>query len=93
MSDDKSMSFDDGDWYAASVGEFIGMLIDAGPSDRAVAFRVIEDGPQKGHGESYARRIEMVIIPDGQVRIVCEAVGVKGYNRIIRKQINAGLVT
>lgn len=59
--------YDDGNWYAVTLGHFIGLLVDAG-QDPAVVFRVSEDSEVDENGK-FVRRMEIVILPDGYVRV------------------------
>jgi hypothetical protein len=57
--------YDNGEWYAVTLGEFISLLVDAG-HDPAVKFRVKADGPLD-ENRAFERQIEMVLLPDGHV--------------------------
>jgi len=57
-------AFDDGSYYATTLGQFVSLLIDG--RDVAVRFRVVEDGKHDAQGR-FTRRIECTLIPDGHV--------------------------
>ena len=85
---DKLSGYDDGNWYAVTLGTFIGLLVDAG-QDPAVRFRVVEDGKADENGQ-FVRHIEFDLLPDGYVK---EAVK-KSYavHKTLLALISAGVV-
>jgi len=57
-------NFDDGKYYAATLGQFVGLLVDG--RDVAVRFRVVKDGEHDAQGR-FTRLVECMLIPDGHV--------------------------
>jgi len=55
--------YNDGNWYASTLGHFISLLVDAG-HDPAVLFRVVEDEKPDEDGH-FVRHLEVVMIPNG----------------------------
>ena len=81
--------YDDGNWYAVTLGHFIGLLVDAG-QDPAVQFRVVKDTEPDKNGK-FLRKIELVLLPDGYV-----LEGVKESYRIhktLKALLEAGLIS
>ena len=88
MFDDEA-KYDDGNWYAVTLGHFIGLLVDAG-QDPAVRFRVVEDTKPDENGK-FLRRIEFVLLPDGYVTD-----GAKRSSRVhktLKALLEAGVIT
>ena len=54
--------YDDGHWYASTLGHFIGLLVDAG-RDPAVCFRVVADSEPDQDGQ-FVRRIDLLNLPE-----------------------------
>ncbi len=90
MSEKTIIHFDDGNWYAASLGEFVGLLIDAG-QDVATCFRVIEDASTNENKE-FVRKIEFYLIPNGEVINVIKKVKPKGIHKVLRNLLEAHVV-
>jgi hypothetical protein len=80
--------FDDGNWYAASLGEFIGMMVDCG-QDPAVKFRVIEDLPPSPQGH-FIRRLEVVMLPNGVVEE--NLINVIAVREVLKEMLEAEIV-
>ena len=59
--------YTNGNWHAMTLGEFVSLLIDAGPNDVATIMRVVEDSPVN-EGNQFIRTIEVDIIPNGLVK-------------------------
>jgi len=59
-------SFDDGNWHAATLGHFIGLLVDDG--EGSVVFRVTHDGEPDDEGE-FIRIVEVCLLPNGYVEV------------------------
>lgn len=88
MSEDE-MIIDDGNWYAATLGHFVSLMIDAG-NDRAVIYRITKDGPEDEEG-NYTRLFEVLVIPNGQ--IVENLEGVKGIHKVLARMLEAEILT
>uniref|UniRef100_A0A6M3IQP3 Uncharacterized protein n=1 Tax=viral metagenome TaxID=1070528 RepID=A0A6M3IQP3_9ZZZZ len=86
-----STHYDNGNWYAVTLGRFIGLLVDAG-LDPAVCFRVIEDGEKDNEGR-FSRRIEMVLVPEGHVGRTIDTMGIDHIHIILAELIAKGVVT
>jgi len=86
----EQVRYDDGNWFGVTLGHFIGLLVDAG-QDPVVAFRVIEDGKPDDAGQ-FARRIEMVLIPDGHVRDEFQTIGVERIHKTLAALMERGVV-
>jgi len=83
--------FDDGRLYAVTLGRFIELMVDAGPNDPAVIFRVVSDTPPDENG-LFARKIELHLIPNGQVKEMIERFEVAGVQYILKRLIENGLI-
>ena len=81
-------SYDDGNWYASTLGHFIGLLVDAG-QDPAVCFRVAADSDPDDDGQ-FIRHIEVLMLPDGYVG---EGIlGCHGVHKTLKALLEAGVV-
>ena len=60
------VAFDDGNWHAATLGHFVGLLIDDAGQDPAVVFRVVHDGEPNENGE-FVRTFLVDLLPNGYV--------------------------
>jgi hypothetical protein len=72
---EQGFDYTDGKWYATTLGDFVGLLVDSGPGD-AVCFRVSQDSEPDASGQ-FTRHIELVLLPNGHVAVnllVCQAV-------------------
>jgi hypothetical protein len=56
--------YGDGNWHAATLGQFVGQLVDHG--DTAVIFRQMSVTPHEGNQES--TRWEVILVADGHLR-------------------------
>jgi hypothetical protein len=83
------MSFDDGHWYAATMGHFISLLVDAG-HDPAVCFRVVEDYDHDEEAGTFIRKLEVIMVPDG--RVVEAVKNSHGIHKTLSSLIKAGVV-
>ena len=80
--------YDDGNWYASTLGHFISLLVDAG-QDPAVCFRVSEDSEPDSDGK-FIRRLEVLMLPDGYV---AEGIlGCRGVHKTLEALLEAGVV-
>jgi len=82
------MAYDDGNWYAMTLGEFIGLLVDAG-QDPAVVFRVVDDSESDEDGK-VVRKLEVVLLPDGYVAHAAKQCA--GVHKTLRLLIEGGVV-
>jgi len=80
--------FDDGFWYATTLGNFIGLLVDAG-NDPAVMFRVVEDSKPDEDG-TFIRKMELTLLPNGKV--VDSISNCKGIQKTLLVLIDRGIV-
>ena len=80
--------FDDGNWYACTLGEFISLLVDAG-DDPAVMFRVVDDSECDADGK-FVRKFELVSVPDGYVAATARKC--KGIHKTLRLMIEGGAI-
>ena len=87
---DCEAAYDDGQWYAVTIGHFIGLLVDAG-HDPAVIFRVTHDGPPDENG-AFVRELEIVIVPDGHVKTEVERLDCGHVHKILAELWRAGVV-
>jgi len=89
MSDVPGNMYDDGRWYASTLGHFIGLLVDA-RQDPAVCFRVIKDSEPDDEGK-FIREIQFVLLPDGHIG---EAIrGCKGVHKTLRMLLEAEVIS
>ena len=88
---DSGARYDDGQWYAITLGHFIGLLVDAG-HDPAVLFRVTHDGPPDEDG-GFVRELEVVMVPNGHVEAEMKRVGCPRIHKILRALVEAGIVS
>lgn len=85
---DHEHSYDDGNWYASTLGHFVGLLIDAG-QDPAVCFRVVKDSESDDDGK-FIRHIEVLMLPDGYVS---EGIlGCRGVHKTLTALLEAGVI-
>ena len=78
----------DGNWHAATLGQFVGQLIDAG-TDVAVVFRVVKDSEPDETG-AFTRLLEVKVVPNGQVLQSLE--GCETIHKTLAALIQAGIV-
>jgi hypothetical protein len=90
-SNGEGVAFDDGRWHAATLGHLASLLIDSG-NDSAILFRVVGDGPFLESG-AFARRWEIITIPNGLVRAMLRQYGVNHAHKTLKAYLEAGLVT
>jgi len=88
--DGEVVNYDDGRWYAGTLGHFVGLLIDAG-QDPAALFRVVEDEPAEDG--VFVRRLEVVLVPDGHVLEQMHRHGVERAHKTLAAMMSAGKVT
>jgi len=80
--------YDDGSWYASSLGHFISLLVDAG-RDPAVCFRIVANSEPDKEGK-FIRHIELFMLPDGYVQAgIKECVSV---HKTLQMFLKAGVV-
>ncbi|MBC8508876.1 MAG: hypothetical protein H8D34_28810 [Chloroflexi bacterium] len=89
-TEDEITRYDDGNWYASTLGHFIGLLVDAG-QDPAVCFRVIEDYEADSEGR-FSRKIEMILIPNGHVGRIIVSTETKRVHKVLAKLMEKGIV-
>jgi len=87
---DACIRFDDGRWYAVTLGKFIGLLVDAG-HDPAVCFRVVRDFGHDDETKTFVRKIKLYLVPDGRVTEM--AALCQGIHKVLQKLIEEGVVT
>lgn len=80
-----------GTWHASTTGRFMPLLLDVG-ADPVIAWRILEDGEPDDEGE-YTRRMEIVLVPNGQVRETFAALDVQGVDRVLGEFLRHGIVT
>ena len=82
-------TYDDGNWHASTLGQFIGLLVDAG--DPAVVFRAV-GGMSEDENGLYMSQITFVLIPDGHV---CDAIREQGadVHKTLAALIEGGAVS
>jgi len=80
----------DGEWYGATMGHFIGLLVDVG-LDPAVMFRVVEDSEPDDNGK-FIRRLEVIMFPNGYVVDGLKAQNVDRAHKTLVALIEAGIV-
>ena len=85
---EKAIFYDDGNWYASTLGHFIGLMVDAG-QDAAVCFRVVEDSELDGDGQ-FIRRVEVLMLPNGYV--ADGILGCRGVHKTLVALLEAGVV-
>jgi len=85
---DHECSYDDGNWYASTLGYFVSLLIDAG-QDPAVCFRVVGDSESDDDGK-FIRHVEILMLPDGYVNE--NILGCRGVHKTLRALLEAGVV-
>ena len=83
------MDITDGNWHAATLGEFAGMLIDLG-NTAAVTFRVIVDSKLDENG-TFARTMEIVLYPNGMV--IDALSGCHSVHKLLQAFIDNDIVT
>ena len=79
----------DGNWHAATLGEFVGLLVDLG-STAATTFRVVEDSEPDANGK-FVRTMEVVLWPDGSVGDAI--LGCHSIHKLLRAFLEAGIIT
>jgi len=79
---------DDGNWYASTLGHFVGLLIDSG--DEAVVFRTVEIGEPDEDGK-YCQTFEVITAPNGHVGELIE--GCRGVHKTLAALLEVGVVT
>lgn len=79
----------DRNWHAATLGEFVGILIDLG-NTAAVTFRVVVDSKLDENG-AFARTMEIVLYPNGMV--VDALSGCHSAHKLLRAFIDNDIVT
>lgn len=72
---------DDHEWTACTLGFFVQLLIDTG-HDPAVIFRTVEDFEPDENG-AFIRRLEVLMIPDGQVQRAIHATGAERIHKTL----------
>ena len=87
---DSGARYDDGQWYAVTLGHFAGLLIDAG-HDPAVLFRVTHDGPPDENG-GFVREMEVVMVPNGHVEAEMKRVSCPRIHKILWALMEGGIV-
>lgn len=80
--------YTDGSWYAATLGEFIAILVDSG-RDVAVTFHIVEDTEPDEEG-NFERAYELVLHPNGYVADAIQ--GCRGVHKTLRALLEAGVV-
>lgn len=81
--------YTNGNWHAATLGQFIAMLIDSG-RDEAVLFRIM-DGPPEDLG-AFVRQMHIILLPQGQVTDWIDGVKPEGIEKSLAALIKAGAV-
>lgn len=81
-------NYNDGKWYASTLGHFVGLLIDAG-QDPAVCFRVVGDSEPDSKGK-FTRAIRLLMLPDGYVSEGIQ--GCHGVHKTLTALLEAGVV-
>ena len=81
-------AYNDGNWYASTLGHFIGLLVDAG-QDPAVSFRVVADSEPDQDGQ-FIRRIDLIMLPDGYVGDY--ALNCHGVHKTLQALLDAGVI-
>lgn len=82
--------WDDGEWHAGTLGHFIGLLIDSG-IDRAVTYKVIEDG-QVGNDGQFIRHLEIVMLPNGCVKDQLNKMQCHSVHKTLMALLESGVV-
>ena len=86
--DTDGVAYDDGNWYAVTLGFFIGLLVDAG-QDPAVMFRVVDDSPPDEKG-TFVRTLNVIMLPDGYVAEAAKRC--KGVHKVLKALLEKGVV-
>jgi len=86
----KEHSYDDGNYYAATLGHFISLLVDSG-QDPAVIYRVVGDSKHTDDGR-FMRMIEVTLLPDGMVGAAIEEMQPVGIHKTLKTLIEGGVV-
>lgn len=81
--------YTNGNWHAATLGEFVSLLIDSG-GDPAVIFRVVEDEPSKDG--AFVRHLEVMMLPQGRVKEKINQVKPESIHNTLVDLIKAGVV-
>lgn len=81
--------YTNGKWHAATLGQFIAMLVDSG-KDEAVLFQIM-DSPPEDLGE-FIRQMHIILLPQGQVVDWITAVKPESVENSLVELINAGVV-
>jgi len=87
---DATIDYTDGEWYGATMGHFIGLLVDAG-LDPAVMFRVVEDSEPDKSGR-FVRRLEVIMLPNGYVEWGLMAKGIDRVHKTLAALMAGGVV-
>jgi len=84
------VDYTDGEWIGATLGHFIGLLVDVG-TDPAVIFRVAKDSEADESGQ-FIRDIEVMVLPNGYVVPALKKLGVERVHKTLAALIEAGIV-
>ena len=84
-----------GVWYASTVGRFMPMLLDRGPTDNTIVWREVDTIPQED-GDEFVSRMEIFVVPDSLVRTVLvqlkEAGQLGGVDKVLNAFLKAGIL-
>lgn len=86
----KLYTFDDGEWYAATLGHFVSLLIDSG--DVAVLYRVTNESGDDENGR-YRCTFEIVTLPDGHIVDAINEKGEIGIHKVLAALLAQGVVS
>jgi len=82
-------------WYASTVGRFMPMLIDRGPTDNTVIWREVDTFPDESSSE-FVSYMEILVVPDGLVRSVLEQIHEQGklggVDKVLKQFLEQGLL-
>ena len=87
MSNKQLVNYDDGAWYASTLGHLISIMVDSG--DPAVCFRVATDSEPDEDGK-FIRSFEVLLLPDGYV--ADGILGCRGVHKTLSAFLRAGIV-
>ena len=82
--------YDNGEFHAMTLGQFISILVDAG-TDPAVIMRVVDNWEPDENGQ-FIRAFEVIIVPNGQVKEAIFSHGPQTIHKTLDGMLERGLV-
>lgn len=83
--------YDAHEWIAMSLGEFVQFVTDSGNKE-SVIFRILKDETPPAGEQEFPRRLDVWLVPNGQVATKMLEIGCRLTNRIFHAQFEKGIV-